>query len=214
MMPYLEERLLDSNQKEVSNEDNFEEYDIEGVELGDDIGDELLGAHVPLMIDGKTRDAIVASKSSDGNKYIVKYGEYSEIMSYAELMGDRDLVEEIVGHRGKGRNAEVEVLWEGNKRSWHSFALMKEQVPAEVAEYARQNNLLDTKGWKWCKDFVRDAEIVSVCSHRTHGHILQVEVMYDGDSKTTWKNAKSVDVDILATYVEENNISLCAKNWK
>jgi len=214
LLPYLEEMLGDNNEKEVSDEEDFEENNVEGVELEDDSGDSVLGAHVPLMIDGKTRDAIVASKTSDGNKYIVKYGEYTEIMSYAELMGDRDLVKEVVGHRGKGRNVEVEVLWEGNKRSWHSFALMKEQVPAEVAEYARQNNLLDTKGWKWCKDFVRDAEIVSVCSHRTHGHILQVEVMYDGDSKTTWKNAKSVDVDILATYVEENNISLCAKNWK
>ena len=124
------------------------------------------------------------------------------------------MVEDVLSHRGKGRNAEVEVLSENGKRSWVGFYLVKDQMPELLAEYALQKNLLDEKGWGWAKEYIRDAEIVKVMSHRFQGGTCQVECLYDGDPKTTWTVAASVDTDILATYVEDKGISLQRQEWQ
>lgn len=91
---------------------------------------------------------------------------------------------------------------------------MKKEVPSFVAEYAHSNNLLDTNGWVWCKDYIEETEIISVNNHRTRLGVLQVEVYYDGDATTEWIDAKDVDADILAAYVKENGLSLNSKKWK
>jgi len=178
----------------------------------DDNNDELLGVHVPLRIDGNACDGIVTGK--EGEKYVVEFGDQKEIMSHEELTADKAIIEDVVGHRGKGRNSEVEVLWSGGKRSWQAFGLMKEEAPDVVAEYALKNSLMGKRGWQWTKDYLRDAEIIKIQSHRCDGNTLKVAALYDGDTEPTWMNAKDVDVDILATYVEENDISLSDKPWK
>ena len=212
LVPYLEASLLNDNNDEAGVQKEREGMTVQQRSEEDNDDDELLGLHVPLKIDGKTCDALVTGK--DREKYVVEWGDHKRTLSYEELTADRAIVEDVVGHRGKGRNAEVEVLWRGGKRSWQAFDLMKEEAPDAIAEYALQKNLLDQRGWKWTKDYIRDAEIIKIRSHRCHGNTVKVEVLYDGDTTPTWTNAKSIDVDILATYVEENGISLSDRHWK
>lgn len=122
-------------------------------------------------------------------------------------------VMDVVSHRGKGRNVEVEVEHDGGKRNWVCRNLFQNQLPDLLADYALREGLLDEKGWRWAKAYVHDAEIVSVKSHRFQGKTCQVEVLYDGDPKATWVNAQSIDVDILAEYVSHEGISLKRQEW-
>ena len=126
-------------------------------------------------------------------------------------------VTDVVGNRGKGRNAQVEIQYDGGKRNWVDRNLVMDQMPDLLADYALRENLLEEKGWGWARQYIRDAEIIEVKSHRFQGarkKTLQVEVLYDGDPNTTWINARSVDVDILAKYVEREGISLQRQEWR
>lgn len=126
-------------------------------------------------------------------------------------------VTDVVGHRGKGRNAQVEIEYDGGKRNWVDRNIVMDQMPDLLADYALQENLVDKKGWGWARQYIHDAEIIEVKSHRFQGarkKNLQVEVLYDGDPNTTWINAQSVDVDILAKYVETKGISLQRQEWQ
>ena len=125
-------------------------------------------------------------------------------------------VMDVVGHRGKGRNAQVEVEHDGGKRKWVDRNLVRDQMEDLLADYALRKNLLDEKGWKWARQYIHDAEIVEIKSHRFQGarKKCQVEVLYDGDPNTTWVDARSVDVDILANYVESEGISLQRQEWQ
>lgn len=213
ILPHLEENMgcTDDRNLPVAVEEGKDLLS----EDDEDTDDGLLGTFVPVEIEGKTQNAVVASKADDGNNYVVKYGnQYEEIWSPVDLVADRAVIQEIIGHRGKGRKAEVEVQWEGGKRSWQSFSLMRKEVPGHLADYARKNNLLGAKGWCWCKDYIEETEIVSVNSHRTYRGVLQVEVYYDGQTSTEWLNAVDVDTNILVAYIKENNLSLSSKKWK
>lgn len=126
-------------------------------------------------------------------------------------------VTDVVGHRGKGRNAQVEIEYDGGKRNWVDRNIVMDQMPDLLADYALRENLVDKKGWGWARQYIHDAEIIEVKSHRFQGarkKTLQVEVLYDGDPNTTWINAQSVDVDILAKYVETKGISLQRQEWQ
>ena len=44
--------------------------------------------------------------------------------------------------------------------------------------------------------------------------MIKLLVLYDGDAKPTWVDAKTLDVEILAEYAEEKKIRLTSKPWK
>lgn len=88
----------------------------------EDVEDDLLGVQVPLEIDGKTRNFVVACKTEDGDNYVAKYGEHEKIISPDDLVADRATIDAILNHRGKGKNAELCVQWEGESARGSLFS--------------------------------------------------------------------------------------------
>ena len=98
-------------------------------------------------------------------------GDYEEIISYNELS---DIIEkqheaeangeidtwafkDIVAHEGpltsrhpkyKGSRYNVQVAWENGELTWEPLSLMIKSDPVTLAKYAKDNDLLETEGWK------------------------------------------------------------------
>jgi len=137
-------------------------------------------------------------------------------LTYETIYRGMQGVEEVLNHRGKGRKAEIKIRWDNGWETWRPLNLMKEEIPDTVAEYARANDLVNETEWKWAKVYIRDAEIVSILSHRFEGTEggVRAEVHYDGDEETTWINAKTIDVDVLAKYLYDKDISIDNQEWE
>ena len=118
-------------------------------------------------------------------KFLLSLGddELEEIISYNELC---DLVEDqhraeeegetavftfrdILGHQGplnpndpryKGSSYNVKVLWEDGSETWEPLNMMIKDDPATLAKYAKENNLLETPGWKSLKRIARRAKFL------------------------------------------------------
>ena len=176
-----------------------------------------LGIGIGLQTDdgngngGSNVDADTAEEIPGESETMIGTGDDEEEDESGSMFKD---VEKVISHCGKGRNAQVEIVHDGGKRDWVDQNLVRDQMPHLLADYALQKNLSEEKGWKWIKEFIYDAEITEVRSHRFQGASCQVSVLYDGDPSFTWINARSVDVDILAKYVESKGISLQRQEWK
>ena len=207
------EKNTRNNHEDALEQEIVGEETAESTLLAQEDGDDILGVQVPLLINNKSHDGVVQRKLHDG-RYLVKSGAHVEIMSREEIMRDKQTVEEILAHRGKGRAAELNVRWGDGTKAWQSLAVLKDEVPDIVAQYALEAGLLDMQGWAWARDYIHDAEIVEVCSHRFLKNGIEVEVLYDGFKEAEWIDARSVDVDIMARYVGENDISLRSSRWQ
>mmetsp|Transcript_63294 Transcript_63294/g.74096 ORF Transcript_63294/g.74096 Transcript_63294/m.74096 type:complete len:445 (+) Transcript_63294:2-1336(+) len=171
----------------------------------------LLKAAINTNFGGKMCDATVVEKTKEGS-YLVKSGELEKHMSYDEITEEREILVDICSHRGKGKSIEIEILWGNEVKSWKKMHQIKNEMPNEVAEYARKKNLLCQKGWEWANTYVRNSEIVEIRDHRKESSLVEVEVLYD-DGDLVWEPAKDIDVDILALYVQLKNINLNKKDW-
>ena len=58
----------------------------------------------------------------------------------------------ILNHRtvNNGR-IEVEILWDNGETSWEPLSVIRKDDPVTVAEYAKEKQLTNKKGWKWAK---------------------------------------------------------------
>jgi hypothetical protein len=113
-------------------------------------------------------------------KFLIEIGEgaFDEIIAYNELS---DLIEKrnqeeeeygnagwafkaITGHVGpissshqdyKGSSYNIKVLWEDNSETFEPLVEMIKDDPVSCAVYAKENDLLDTPGWKSLKRIAR-----------------------------------------------------------
>ena len=89
-----------------------------------------------------------------------------EAMIQAEESGDTSIFtfKKILDHRSpltsrssdwKGSTYNVKVLWEDNQETWEPLLVLKVDDPITCAEYARENNLLSTMGWKSLRKYAK-----------------------------------------------------------
>ena len=83
---------------------------------------------------------------------------------------------------------------------------------AELAEYARANDLLNDPGWKWANNYVRTPLISKIIKHQG----LRLQVLWD-DGETTWEQLASLKTqdeyqESLVDYAEKNQL-LQKKGW-
>ena len=60
----------------------------------------------------------------------------------------------------KGSSWNVLVLWEDGSKTWEPLTLMAKNDPVTLAAFAKENNLLDTDGWKRFKKIARRAKVL------------------------------------------------------
>mmetsp|Transcript_1296 Transcript_1296/g.1575 ORF Transcript_1296/g.1575 Transcript_1296/m.1575 type:complete len:358 (+) Transcript_1296:276-1349(+) len=62
----------------------------------------------------------------------------------------------ILSHRTvENGKVEVEVLWDNGETSWEPLAELKKDDPVTIAAYAKEQKLLEQRGWKWAKSIAR-----------------------------------------------------------
>jgi hypothetical protein len=190
--------------------------------------DPLIGEIVSfVMDDGEKVTGLVVQKAPN-SKYLCRFPKYGEKqLTLEEVMGDRDLMEEIVGHTLNGKDSTVEIRWKHSKETTTVPVkkLLREEndwVASELAEYARRHNLLDE--WPWANTYVRNAGIVQILKHQNKkpkrdipGNGPFVFIKWD-DGDEDWHSVESLkneDRDYataLQQYAKEKNL-LQTRGW-
>ncbi|KAL7570793.1 hypothetical protein ACA910_014422 [Epithemia clementina (nom. ined.)] len=96
---------------------------------------------------------------------------YNELIDYIQKEEDRTLDHEqlfkftrIIGHQGplnqddphyKGSNYNVLVEWDTGETTYEPLSIIAMDDPVTCAVYAKENNLLDERGWRRFKRFVK-----------------------------------------------------------
>jgi hypothetical protein len=118
-------------------------------------------------------------------KLLVSYddGKVEEVMAYNELCdlvaeqhdreaeGEQDvfMFVKILDHQGplkkghpnyKGSAYNVLVLWNDGSKTWEPITMMMADDPATLAAYAKDNDLLDTPGWKKLRRIAKRAQVL------------------------------------------------------
>ena len=173
------------------------------------------------------------------DKFKIKYdrSQVENTMAYNDIMNyiHRDLIEEdgqvwnyrrVVAHRGplthrdkdyKGSLYNVSIEWENGEMTDEPLQWMVKENPIPMAEYARDNNLLDTDGWKSLKPLARRAKLISRLAKQAKLRSFRTEPKYmygfqvprnyqealDLDTRngnTMWADATSLEMEQLHDY--------------
>lgn len=174
--------------------------------------DDLLGTVFQMKDDdGKYQRAVVSKKISP-QAYEVEFDGMTMTMSEANILKDRDFVEKILEHKGW----QVCVKWSArDEPSWESLSWLRTQIPAQLADYACEHNLVESKGWKWAGSYVAESEIMEIVGHKFEGAKATVEVRWD-DGVTEWMSLgelKEDAKDLLARYCNEKGLE-DKKGWE
>ena len=174
---------LDENRNEnrlVSLNDTLSE--LHGTEIGSKIDPEnLVGFSYARKKDGTSQRCVVQSVDENNEQVEVEYLNGSrELVEYNEIINQLNAREEdgdgiwsfkkILNHRplkGKRNQWEVLVDWDQCNSTWEPLSEMRAADQITLANYAKENNLLDLQGWKWAKSkegnpkkFIRMAKIL------------------------------------------------------
>jgi hypothetical protein len=117
--------------------------------------------------------------NQDYSKFIIKYDstDVEDILAYNDIMNfiHRDKCDDqgtiwnfrrILGHQGplsqrdpgyKGSKYNVEIEWENGEITIEPVGMVREDSGIVLAKYAKDNNLLDTPGWKRLKPIARSS---------------------------------------------------------
>jgi hypothetical protein len=133
------------------------------------------GQRMRARVSRKSQD--VDANNHQQIKFLIEVGEgaFDEILAYNELsdlIEKRNLEEaedhgsagwafkQITGHMGpiasshhdyKGSSHNIKVLWEDNSETYEPLVKMIKDDPVSCAFYAKENDLLETPGWKSLK---------------------------------------------------------------
>ena len=65
----------------------------------------------------------------------------------------------ILDHwKTKNNKYEIQILWESGEITWEPMHVIKECDPVTLSKYAHESNMIDKRGWKWCKHFSRNPQ--------------------------------------------------------
>ena len=129
---------------------------------------------------------------------------------------------QILKHRYPKKGVVEVQIEEGNKVTWTNARSLS--TPRnEVVQYAIDEELQEEPGWSWVKYDQEEVEIIEIRQHRCRWNkgkngalkeLLEVEVRYAGEIETEWKDAKTIDVDLMIKYTNEKKIKLTGRDWK
>ena len=129
--------------------------------------DKLLGYKFADELHDMVQQTTVVSVDEKENTATLEYADGSQtVMQYEALLEKFNKIQDeanedtlysfskIIGHKRDKRRGNcwmVHVAWDGYPPSWEPLSEMKKADPVSMAEYARDNKLLSTVGWKWAK---------------------------------------------------------------
>jgi hypothetical protein len=148
-----------------------------------------------------------------GNGRFQEIVSYNEILSYLEQQ-DRESMEfdngtlwkfrAITAHQGplapgdhdwKGSTYNVQVEWETGEITYEPLSLMAKDDPVTCAAYAKENNLLDTPGWKRFKHLAKNSKKLLRAINQTKLHSVRRTAKFKFGYQVAWdyKDAMALD---------------------
>lgn len=175
-----------------------------------------------IIVAVKSAAQIYKSKDKSPDKILSVIGNVpdelidtdDELSTREEDGSSRLEVEQIIGHKCIHGHIEVQCSWSNEVVDYQRLSILKNEIPEMLAEYAREKNILNEKGWAWARNKQRESPAVKIMQHRVIGDNVEVKVMYD-DGVPNWEPINSFEIDdigIIVEYISEKEISL-TKEW-
>ena len=107
-------------------------------------------------------------------------------------------VSEIDDHRKMGRSWEVLVSWNDGSQTWQQLSTMAKDSPIKMANYAKENNLLEEEKWKRFRDLLKNDQNTTnirnknkiYLNHYNHGPIFKFGIQIHRN----YKEATRLDI--------------------
>ena len=126
----------------------------------------------------------------------------------------------IIGHRKKGTKWSLKVLWHDDTNTWELLETLAIEDPVTCAQYAHDNGLLNTPGFKRFKSYVkrkkkyirmlRQAQLCKVRTHkegpkfqfgvRVPRNYKEALVLDKPNSNNHWQEAIQKELDQIKEY--------------
>lgn len=100
--------------------------------------------------------------TSNGDTHLNNIMSYNNILDYVERKHnnkDGNLWKLISGKKGKDDEIKIQVLWETGTTYTECFETSKNDIPVNLAIYAKNNNLLELNGWNKLKQLVNRSKL-------------------------------------------------------
>ena len=175
-------------------------------------------------------------------KFLVSCGDndYEEIIAYnklsdivdrqqqAEADGRLDTwtFKDVLDHQGpltstspnwKGSSYNVLVHWEDGSKTWEPLNMIAKDDPVSLANYAKNNDLLETPGWKFLRRIARRGKKLQRMLNQTHMSSKRNAVRYkfgvqvprntkealklnQENGNTLWQDAMALEIAQLSEY--------------
>ena len=162
---------------------------------------------------GNFQDATILGKVDDGT-YNVQIGDETRILEEEEIMGTKDEVVAIVGHN----RCDLRVQWKlkdgSTQVTTEKRSALRKEIPKMIANYALENKLLDTPGWKWAKRELRETYMQKVVGHDVKDQAYSFTVVFDdGSTETlTFDELKKDAPDLLLPYATDHDLLIEWRN--
>ena len=76
------------------------------------------------------------------------YDDVINLIENSDIYSSAEGFECLSGHRRQASAWQVEVTWLDGSRTWEPLSIIAVDDPVSCARYAKENNLLNTQGWK------------------------------------------------------------------
>ena len=204
--------------------------------------DDLIGAKTKPIIDpqeligfefikehNEVKEKAKVTNWTNEGKFIIKFlngGE--ELITYNDLINHYSQNQEenaelysfqrILDHKTEKGVWQLKILWSNDEETWEPIKTIKTSVPLTVSRYAQENNLVNKKGFKWCKRhhhnpcrFVRALKVVCKAKMRKNlkkikfgvevprsvKHTLELD---EANGNKLWSNAIEKEINELLAH--------------
>ena len=111
---------------------------------------------------GVTTTTTVVEVDEETGKVLIEYAHGGEEwvmpnLVQEALLSQRDdgeqlwIFNKVLNHKNENGKIMLEVLWDNGDTSWEPLSTLRKDDPVTIAGYAKDNHLLEERGWKWCK---------------------------------------------------------------
>ena len=83
------------------------------------------------------------------------YDDVIDLIESSDISSPAEGFECLRGHRRQAGAWQVEVTWLDGSRTWELLSIIAVDDPVSCARYAKENDLLNTQGWKRFQQLVK-----------------------------------------------------------
>ena len=194
-------------------------------ENGEQHRTKIIGVEDTSRTNASGTDPILKFKVRHGEKTWNEIVSYNKMLEWCERDEDKDdhfRIEEISNHRKAIMDTtagewEVLVQWANGETSWEPLSVIFTDDPVSVSMYALKNGLLNTAGWKRCKNYTKNVKKFARMVNQTTLRSNRLKPVYkygfqvprnhteavridEKNGNTRWQDAEKLEIKQLLEY--------------